>query len=110
MQRAKNPGARRCVGCVPWSAACGAGGGVVGWRMSDLPPLPAEPRPGLYRHYKGNDYRVLGLARHSETLEPLVVYQALYGERGLWVRPAAMFAEQVEVAGRRVARFVRTGD
>lgn len=78
--------------------------------MSDLPPLPAEPRPGLYRHYKGNDYRVLGLARHSETLEPLVVYQALYGERGLWVRPAAMFAEKVEVDGRRVARFARTGD
>lgn len=78
--------------------------------MSDLPPLPVEPRPGLYRHYKGNDYRVLGLARHSETLEPLVVYQALSGERGLWVRPAAMFAEQVEVEGRRVARFARTGD
>ncbi|HVZ66382.1 MAG TPA: DUF1653 domain-containing protein [Lacunisphaera sp.] len=78
--------------------------------MSDLPPLPTEPRPGLYRHYKGNDYRVLGLARHSETLDPLVVYQALYGERGLWVRPAAMFTETVEVAGRRVPRFARIGD
>ncbi len=73
--------------------------------MSDLPPLPAEPRPGRYRHYKGNEYRVLGLARHSETLEVLVVYQALYGERGLWVRPAAMFTETVTVAGRRVPRF-----
>jgi hypothetical protein len=74
---------------------------------SDLPPLPAEPRPGLYRHYKGNDYRVIGLARHSETLEPLVVYQALYGEHGLWVRPAAMFAGTVELGGGRVARFAR---
>lgn len=74
--------------------------------MSDsLPPLPAEPRPGRYRHYKGNDYRVLGLARHSETREPLVVYQALYGERGLWVRPAAMFCETVEHGGQRVPRF-----
>ena len=58
--------------------------------MTDLPPLPAEPRPGLYRHYKGNEYRVLGFARHSETLEPLVVYDALYGERGRWVRPAGV--------------------
>ena len=73
--------------------------------MADLPALPAEPRPGLYRHYKGNDYRVLGLARHSETLEPLVVYQALYGERGLWVRPAAMFVETIMHAGRRQPRF-----
>ena len=78
--------------------------------MSDLPPLPAEPRPGLYRHYKGNNYRVLGLARHSETLEPLVVYQALYGEHGLWVRPAAMFVETIEHAGRRQPRFARVGD
>jgi hypothetical protein len=75
-----------------------------------LPPLPAEPRPGRYRHYKGNDYRVLGLARHSETLEPLVVYQALYGERGLWVRPAAMFNETVVIAGKRLPRFSRVGD
>lgn len=78
--------------------------------MSDLPPLPAGPRPGLYRHYKGNDYRVIGLARHSETREALVVYQALYGERGLWVRPAAMFTETVEIGGKRVPRFARVGD
>lgn len=77
---------------------------------SDLPPLPNEPKPGLYRHYKGNEYRVLGLARHSETLEPLVVYQALYGERGTWVRPAVMFVETVEVGGKRLARFARVGD
>jgi hypothetical protein len=73
--------------------------------MNDLPPLPAEPKPGLYRHFRGNEYRVIGLARHSETLEPLVVYQALYGEHGLWVRPAAMFLETVEVGGRRLPRF-----
>ncbi len=78
--------------------------------MSDLPPLPTEPRPGLYRHYKGNDYRVLHLARHSETREALVVYQALYGDRGIWVRPAAMFVENVTIAGRPQPRFARTGD
>lgn len=77
-----------------------------------LPPLPAEPRPGLYRHYKGTEYRVVGLARHSETLEPLVVYEALYGERGLWVRPAAMFTETITVPGGagRVPRFARVAD
>ena len=76
----------------------------------DLPPLPAQPTPGLYRHYKGNDYRVLGLARHSETLESVVVYRALYGAGGLWVRPADMFLETVEVGGRPVPRFARIGD
>ncbi|MEO6568685.1 MAG: DUF1653 domain-containing protein [Opitutaceae bacterium] len=62
-------------------------------------------QPGRYRHYKGNEYRVLGLARHTETEEALVVYQALYGERGLWVRPATMFLETVLVNGSRVPRF-----
>ena len=75
-----------------------------------LPPLPNEPRPGRYRHYKGREYRVVGLARHSETLEPLVVYEALYGERGLWVRPAAMFTETIEAGGQRVPRFARVGE
>ncbi len=75
-----------------------------------LPPLPAEPRPGRYRHYKGQEYLVIGIARHSETLVALVVYQALYGERGLWVRPAAMFVETVEVGGRSFPRFARIGD
>jgi len=70
-----------------------------------LPALPVEPRPGRYRHYKGKEYQVLGLARHSETLEPLVVYQALYDEGGVWVRPAAMFVEMLEVAGNPVPRF-----
>ena len=78
---------------------------------SALPPLPDAPTPGLYRHHKGNSYRVLGLARHSETLEVLVVYQALYGERGLWVRPAAMFQEIIALPdGTRQPRFVRVGD
>jgi hypothetical protein len=61
--------------------------------------------PGRYRHYKGNEYTVLGIARHSETLEELVVYRQEYGDRGLWVRPAAMFAETVEVDGLTVPRF-----
>jgi hypothetical protein len=62
-------------------------------------------RPGRYQHYKGNDYTVIGVARHSETLEELVVYRAEYGERGLWVRPAAMFQEIVEVDGVTMPRF-----
>lgn len=60
---------------------------------------------GIYRHYKGQHYRVLGVAHHSETLDELVVYQPLYGERGLWVRPVVMFAETVERDGQRVPRF-----
>lgn len=64
---------------------------------------------GRYRHYKGNDYTVLGVARHSETEEELVVYQPDYGERGWWVRPRDMFFEMVEVEGRRVPRFAYIG-
>ncbi len=60
---------------------------------------------GRYRHYKGKDYIVLGVARHSETDEQLVVYRPDYGDRGLWVRPLAMFQESVEVEGRIVPRF-----
>ena len=63
------------------------------------------PVAGIYRHYKGQRYQVLGTARHSETLEELVVYRALYGEHGLWVRPAAMFGETVTVDGLPVPRF-----
>lgn len=62
-------------------------------------------QPGLYRHYKGPEYRVLGVARHSESEEQVVVYQALYGEFGLWVRPLSMFTSEVEVDGERVPRF-----
>lgn len=64
-----------------------------------------HPVAGIYRHYKGQRYRVLGTAQHSETLEPLVVYQALYGEHGLWVRPHAMFCESIERDGASVPRF-----
>ena len=63
--------------------------------------------PGLYRHYKGNDYEVLGIATHSETEERVVVYRALYGEFGLWVRPLEMFEEAVVVEGIDVPRFAR---
>jgi hypothetical protein len=62
-------------------------------------------RPGRYRHYKGNDYEVIGIARHSETEEEFAVYRKLYGDHSLWVRPLAMFLEQVEVNGRLVPRF-----
>lgn len=58
-----------------------------------------------YRHFKGNEYLVLHLARHSETMEPMVVYQALYGEYGIWVRPLSMFLEQVNVNGVMANRF-----
>lgn len=70
----------------------------------DLPELPPTPT-GRYRHYKGADYEVIGVARHSETLEPLVVYRPLYGAGGLWVRPHAMFFGMLVVDGRQVARF-----
>ena len=65
----------------------------------------AEITPGRYRHYKGNEYTVLGVARHSETLEEVVVYRQEYGDCGLWVRPAAMFAETVEIGGTTTPRF-----
>lgn len=72
--------------------------------MSDLPPLPPTP-PGLYRHYKGGEYEVIGAARHSETLEAVVVYRPLYNASGLWVRPHAMFFGEVEVDGVSRPRF-----
>jgi hypothetical protein len=74
--------------------------------MTDLVPLP-DPKPGRYRHYKGNLYEVIGVARHSETLEPVIVYRPLYGAGDLWVRPYAMFFEDVEVDGRSQPRFSR---
>jgi len=67
-------------------------------------------KTGLYRHYKGNEYQVLGVAGHTETQERMVVYRALYGEYGLWVRPLSMFVEQVEVEGALVQRFQFLGD
>ena len=76
--------------------------------MATLPALP-ELAPGLYRHYKGNDYEVIAVARHRETNEPEEVYRALSGEGGLWVRPYAMFCEEVVVDGRSVRRFAPIG-
>ncbi len=67
-------------------------------------------KPGKYRHYKGNEYEVIGTAKHSETLEEMVVYRALYGEHGLWVRPAHMWSEIVEVNGEKVERFSYIGE
>jgi len=60
---------------------------------------------GKYKHYKGNQYEVLGTAKHSETMEEFVVYRALYGEGGLWIRSLKMFSEDVELDGKRVPRF-----
>ena len=67
-------------------------------------------RPGRYRHYKGNFYEVIDVARHSETEEELVVYRKLYGDNSLWVRPLAMFMENVPVDGRSVPRFEWVGE
>lgn len=77
--------------------------------MSDLAPLPPTPA-GRYRHYKGREYEVVGVVRHSETLEPLVLYRPLYDDSGLWVRPHAMFFEEIEVDGRRLPRFTRLAE
>lgn len=70
----------------------------------------ASPRPGRYRHYKGKEYEVIGIARHSETEESLVVYRTLYGDQSLWVRPLGMFMEDVLVDGRNVPRFEWMGN
>jgi hypothetical protein len=72
--------------------------------------MEQEIRQGRYRHFKGNEYMVLHIAKHSETLEPMVVYQALYGEMGIWVRPASMWNEIVEHNGKTVRRFEYCGE
>ena len=77
-------------------------------RQKVMMPLP-DIRPGLYRHFKGKSYRLLSIARHSESLEPMVVYEALYGEHGIWVRPASMWNETVEHEGKMVPRFEYAG-
>ena len=74
-----------------------------------LPPLIVT-RPGYYRHYKNLLYQVLGTVRHSESLEPMTLYKALYSEQGMWVRPAAMFNETVEVNGVLQPRFAWVGE
>ena len=65
---------------------------------------------GIYRHYKNKEYKVLALAIHTETLEKMVVYQALYGEEAVWVRPLAMFMEMVEIDGKKIPRFALKGE
>ena len=69
-----------------------------------------EIKPGKYRHFKGNEYEVLGVGLHSETLEEMVVYRALYGDCGLWLRPAAMWNEMVEKDGETIKRFSYIGE
>lgn len=70
----------------------------------------SELKPGVYQHFKGNRYELLYVAKHSETLEPMVVYRALYGEGGVWVRPAGMWDEHVEKDGYSGPRFVWVGE
>ncbi len=79
--------------------------------MTELTPLPTI-EPGRYRHYKGGEYEVLGVVRHSETLEPLVLYRPLYNQTGFWVRPFAMFLEPIAFNGMVQPRFskVDAGD
>jgi hypothetical protein len=72
--------------------------------------MDTEIKPGRYRHYKGNEYLVLYTATHSETREKMVVYQALYGDGGIWVRPANMWNETIEIDERRLKRFEYIGD
>lgn len=78
--------------------------------MEPLSEKAKSLKLGEYEHYKGRQYKVLGVARHSETLEELVVYQALYGENDIWVRPLDMFIEEVEVDGKSVPRFRCLGE
>ena len=74
--------------------------------MTSFAPLPSIPL-GCYRHYKGGEYEVVAVVRHSEPLEPLVLYRPLQGDSGLWVRPFAMFCESIEHAGHAQPRFAR---
>ena len=78
--------------------------------LLELNQMSEEIRPGRYRHFKGKEYEVLYLARHSETEEEMVVYRALYGERGVWVRPASMWLETVERDGQTFRRFTFIGE
>ena len=76
------------------------------WEVKDL---DNELRPGKYRHFKGKEYELICTATHSETMEPMVVYRALYGEFGVWVRPLSMWNQLVEVSGEKVPRFKYIG-
>lgn len=75
----------------------------------ELPAGTPLPAPGRYRHFKGGEYEVIGVARHSETHEPLVVYRPLYNDSGLWVRPVEMFLETVRYNDETVPRFTYIG-
>ena len=77
-------------------------------RNQNLPPVDIQP--GVYRHYKGSEYEVVRLARHSETEEWLVIYRQCYGDGSYWARPLEMFTEQVTIKGEPVPRFERLGD
>ena len=78
--------------------------------MKEMHTMEEIIRPGRYRHFKGREYEVMYVATHSETMEPMVVYRALYGERGVWVRPAAMWNETVERDGMKAPRFMYIGE
>ena len=69
-----------------------------------------ELKPGKYRHFKGHEYELVGVAMHSETLEPMVVYRALYGDGGLWVRPAVMWIEAIDREDYHGPRFQYIGE
>lgn len=78
--------------------------------VSEVLPALITTRLGFYRHYKGGEYEVIGTVRHSEDLQPMTLYRALYGEQGLWVRPAAMFNEVVVIDGVSQPRFFFLGE
>lgn len=93
-----------------WAARVGYDGNTFmlarsSLHLSSQGELVDTIKPGRYRHFKGNEYEVIGVARDSESMQPMVVYRALYGERGLWVRSAEMFSEVIEREGMRVQRF-----
>ena len=67
-------------------------------------------KKGIYKHFKGNKYELLDIAKHSETLEEMVIYKALYGDDGIWVRPSSMWDEEVEFEGKKVKRFTYLGE
>jgi hypothetical protein len=77
---------------------------------SEVLPALLVTKLGFYRHYKGGEYEVVGTVRHSEDLQPMTLYRALYGERGLWVRPATMFNEMVVIKGVTQPRFMFIGE
>ena len=89
----------------PLSQPKSASGNSAAPRSSFQPPSESKVKTGRYRHYKGNEYTVIGTVRHSETLEELVLYRQEYSDRGLWVRPLEMFLETVTVDGRDLPRF-----